>query len=129
MTQSLRDMLEEDMECDGLLECFHGLKELDKHCFRELVESSDPMTVDELAERVDRERSTVYRSMQRLGKAGFVQQEQINYDSGGYYHVFYPSDANELADEFQRLLNDWYAMIGQLIGEFREEYDAKSSNN
>jgi predicted transcriptional regulator len=116
-------MLRQDMVCEGLLECFHGLKQLDRECFQILVESGQPLTVDDVAERVDRERSTVYRSIQRLLQTGFVQKEQINYDEGGYYHVYYPTDPDEIADDMQRLLNDWYAKMGQLISEFRRKYD------
>ena len=53
MKESMGEMLRQDMECEGLLECFHGLKELDKVCFRELVEASEPLTIDDLTERVD----------------------------------------------------------------------------
>ena len=123
MKESMGEMLRQDMECEGLLECFHGLKELDKECFRELVGASEPLTIDDLTERVDRERSTVYRSVKRLQKAGFVQKEQINYEEGGYYHVYHPTDADEMASEMQRMLNDWYAMMGQLIDEFRDKYE------
>jgi len=122
MAGSLADYLEQDMECEGLLECFHGLKDLDRECFLALVDSEDPLTVDEVAERVNRERSTAYRAIQRLDKAGFVRKKQVNYEQGGYYHVFSPRDPDELADEMQRLLNDWYAQMGQLIHEFREKY-------
>ena len=122
MAGSVADYLERDMECEGLLECLHGLKELDRECFLLLVDSDEPLTVDEVAEGVDRERSTAYRAIQRLVNAGFVQKEQVNYQQGGYYHVFYPTDPDELADEMQRLLNDWYAQMGQLIHEFREKY-------
>ncbi len=120
------EMLRQDMECEGLLECFHGLKELDRECFRVLVEAEGPLTVDEVAEVVDRERSTAYRALQRLKQAGFVQKEQVNYEQGGYYHVFRPTEPDAVADEMQRMLNDWYAMIGQLIGEFREKYDEET---
>lgn len=123
MKESMCEMLRQDMECEGLLECFHGLKELDKECFRELVGASEPLTIDDLTERVDRERSTTYRSVKRLQKAGFVQQEQINYQEGGYYHVYHPTNADEMANEMQRMLNDWYAMMGQLIDEFRDKYE------
>ena len=123
MADSMSEYLKQDMECEGLLECIHGLKNLDKEIFRLLTEQSEPLTVDEIAEKVDRERSTAYRSVQRLVKSGFVQKEQINYDQGGYYHVFRPTDPDEIADDMQRMLNDWYAKMGQLIGEFREKYD------
>ena len=119
----MAEQLQQDMQCEGLLECIHGLKQLDKECFRVLVESDEPLTIDEVADRVDRERSTAYRSIQRLVQSGFVQKEQVNYDQGGYYHVFRPTDPDEIADDMQRMLNDWYAKMGQLIGEFREKYD------
>ncbi|MFC6825738.1 helix-turn-helix domain-containing protein [Halopelagius fulvigenes] len=123
MPDSMAEYLQADMECEGLLECVHGLKPLDRDVFEVLVESDAPMTVDDVAEAVDRERSTAYRAVQRLLQSGYIQKEQVNYEQGGYYHVYRPADADEVADDMQRTLNDWYAKIGQLIHEFREKYD------
>jgi len=125
MPNSMSEYLQQDMECEGLLECFHGLKELDREIFGVLVDADEMLTVDEIADAVDRERSTAYRSIQRLVQAGFVQKEQINYEQGGYYHVFRPTDPDRMADEMQRMLNDWYAKMGQLVQEFREKYDER----
>ena len=119
----MAEQLQRDMECEGLLECFHGLKQLDKDCYRAMVSADEALTIDEVADRVDRERSTAYRAVQRLLNAGFIQKEQINYDHGGYYHVYSPTDPSQIADDMQRMLNDWYAKMGQLIGEFEEKYD------
>ena len=119
----MAEYLQKDMECEGLLECIHGLKELDRECFQALVETEEPLTIDEVAERVDRERSTAYRAIQRLLQTGFVQKEQVNYEQGGYYHVYRPTDPDEVADDMQRMLNDWYAKMGQLLQEFRDKYD------
>ena len=126
MADSMTDYLRRDMECEGLLECIHGLTRLDQVVFGALTDAPEPLTVDEIAERVDRERSTAYRSIQRLQDAGFVDKEQVNYEQGGYYHVYRPADPGEIADDMQRTLNDWYAKIGQLIGEFREKYDERA---
>jgi predicted transcriptional regulator len=124
MAKSMQEMLREDMQCEGLLECFHGFKQLDKEVFRVLTESAEALTIDEIAAEVSRERSTAYRSVQRLLQVGFVRKEQVNYDQGGYCHVFQPTDPEEIANDMQRMLNDWYAEMGTLIGEFREKYDA-----
>ncbi len=123
MAQSMAELLQQDMECEGLLECLHGLKQLDKECFRAMVESDEPLTIDEVADRVDRERSTAYRSIQRLLQSGFIQKEQINYEQGGYYHVYYPTNPSQITNEMQRMLNDWYAKMGQLIQEFEDKYE------
>ncbi|MFW6448387.1 MAG: helix-turn-helix domain-containing protein [Halobacteriota archaeon] len=124
MTDSVSGYLQQEMECEGLLECIYGLKQLDRECYRAIVEADGPLTVDAVAEVVDRERSTAYRSIQRLLHAGFIQKEQVNYDSGGYYHVYRPTDPDVVADEMQRMLNDWYAKMGQLIQEFRDKYES-----
>jgi len=128
MPDSMSEQLQRDMECEGLLECFHGLKQLDKACFRALVEANEPLTVDEIAATVDRERSTAYRSVQRLLQTGFIGKEQVNYDQGGYYHVYSPTDPSKIADDMQRMLNDWYAKMGQLIQEFEDKYDSVETN-
>ncbi|SNZ03761.1 Predicted transcriptional regulator [Natronoarchaeum philippinense] len=127
MPDSMSEQLQQDMACEGLLECFHGLKQLDRDCYGALVDSEEPLTIDEVAERVDRERSTAYRSIQRLLQTGFIQKEQINYDQGGYYHVYYPTDPEQVADDMQRMLNDWYAKMGQLIQEYEHADDVTAS--
>jgi predicted transcriptional regulator len=129
MPESMREMLERDLQCESLLDCFHGLSDLDREVFRLLVESEDLVTVDGVAGAVDRERTTAYRSLRRLTEAGVVEKEQRSFESGSYYHVFRPADPEEVADAMQRLLNDWYAQMGSLIGEFREEYGDRLDRN
>lgn len=127
MPDSMSEMLQQDMQCEGLLECFHSLKQIDREVFQIMNESGEPLTVDEIAEEVDRERSTAYRSVQRLMQAGIIQKQQVNYDQGGYYHVYLPRNATEVAQEMQRMLNDWYAQMGQLISDFDEKYSDESN--
>ena len=123
MPDSMSEQLQRDLQCESLFECFHGLKQLDKDIFQTLVDAEESLTVDEIAEAVDRERSTAYRGVQRLLQTGFIQKEQVNYDQGGYYHVYRPTDPGQIADEMHRLLNDWYAKMGQLIQEFETKYE------
>jgi predicted transcriptional regulator len=128
MPDPMTEQLQRDIECEGLLECFHGLKQLDRDVFTVLVDAEESLTVDQIADRVDRERSTAYRAVQRLLQTGFLRKEQINYEQGGYYHVYEPTDPADIADDMQRLLNDWYAKMGQLIQEFEEKYDRQESS-
>jgi predicted transcriptional regulator len=123
MPDAMTELLQQDMRCENLLDCFHGLSDLDREVFRLLVEADDPMTVDEVAVEIDRERTTAYRSVRRLREAGIVDREQVGQEGGSYHHVVSPRDADEIASEMQRTLNDFYAKMGQLIEEFREKYD------
>ncbi|SFK66270.1 Predicted transcriptional regulator [Halogranum rubrum] len=125
---SMVEQLQRDMGCESLLECFHGLSQLDEDCFEVLTEAPGPLTIDEVAAAVDRERSTIYRSVQRLRTAGFVQKTQINHDNGGYYHVYSPTEPSKISGELQRMLNDWYAKMGPLIAEFEKKYEQSETS-
>lgn len=132
MADSLLEYLQSDMECEGLLECVYGLRQLDRECFETLLDADGPMTVDAISEVVDRERSTVYRSVQRLLQAGFVQKEQVNYDDGGYYHQYHPTDPSEIAARMQRQVDDFYGKLDDLVETFRARYgtaDASGARN
>ena len=115
MTHSVREDLERDPDCLDLLDRIHGLNERDQMVFQLLQQAEGGLTVDDVADRLDCERSTAYRSISLLYEAGVVVLEQINYDNGGYYYVYCPQTTEEVAHDMQRLLNDWYADIGQLI--------------
>jgi predicted transcriptional regulator len=118
MRTSVAAHLRQELECEALLECVHGLTELDRECYQTLVAGDEALTIDAVATRVERERSTAYRSVQRLLEAGFLAKDQVNYEQGGYYHVYRPVSAEEVTEDMQRMLNDWYAKMGQLIQEF-----------
>lgn len=119
----MNEYLESDLACEDLLECVYGLGDLGKACYRELATSDEPLTVDAVAERVDRDRTTAYRAIRRLQDVGVVSQQQVNYQQGGYYHVYDAVDAPDIAHEMQHTLNRWYATVGTLIGEFEGKYD------
>jgi predicted transcriptional regulator len=122
MPDSMAEQLQAEMECENLLECFHGLTDLDGECFQALVDSAERLTVDELADEVGRERSTAYRSAHRLVDAGFARKHRENNENGGCYHVYRAADPDVVADDLQRMLDDWYEQSDSLIDEFRGKY-------
>lgn len=124
----MHEYMEQEIECEELLECIHGLKSLDTECFLVLNETGEPMTVDDIAEQIDRERSTAYRSVQRLLDHGLVRKEQVNHDEGGYSYVYEPRDPTAVARKMQRMLNEWTADMGGLIDEFRAKYNEQSES-
>jgi predicted transcriptional regulator len=125
---SVREDLQRDLGCLDLLGCIYGLNERDQKVFEVLEHAEGGLTVDDVADRLDCERSTAYRSVSRLLEAGVIAQEQVNYDRGGYHYEYRPRPPEEIAHEMQRLLNDWYAAIGQLIQQFEDRYSRDSDD-
>ncbi|MFB6164797.1 MAG: helix-turn-helix domain-containing protein [Haloarculaceae archaeon] len=121
MVTSIRDYLRSDVVCEDLLPCFFGLHELDEAVYRALARADEPLTVDAVASAVDRDRTTTYRSLTRLAEAGLVEKAQVNYEDGGYCHVYALIDPSEVAEEMQASLNDWYRTIDGCIAQFRRQ--------
>ena len=118
MVDSVAEQLTEDMDCEALLSRFYGHTELDESCLRVLGSSGRPLTVDDVAAAVEHDRSTVYRSVQRLLATGVVEREQVNYDDGGYCHVYSVVDSGAVSREMYRTLNEWYAELDGFIDDF-----------
>lgn len=111
-----------DIRQDQLLEHLFGLNELDKRIYHLLTERDTELQLDDLAEEVDRDRSTVYRSVQRLLEEKLVEKKQFNYDTGGYCHVYRAVDPAEVADRMENKLNAMYVSLNFTIQDFRQDY-------
>jgi predicted transcriptional regulator len=129
MVKPVNDCLQDDLRCVDLLECFHGLDNREKKIFQLLYEVDDDLTIDGITTRLDCERSTAYRSICRLMESNLVSQEQVNYDQGGYYYVYYPRKPHDIADDLQRMLNDWYTQVARLIQDFEDTYATSQQDN
>ncbi len=125
MNEGVAEQPNHSLRCEGLLECFFGVNELDREVYELLTSERHPCTAEQVADGVDRDRSTAYRSLRRLVEAGVVRRRQIDYD-GGYYHVFEPVDTEEVVDSLHRRLNDWYGEVERMIGEFKRRQAGQS---
>lgn len=112
---------------DALREVY-GLNETEKELFVLLLTAGRPLTVDELASTLDRDRTTVYRYVKRLSREGLVEKESVPTDGGGYCHAYYPRDPATLASEMRRRTNDLYTKLDELVREFREKYESKDDH-
>jgi len=54
-----------------------------------------------------------------------VRKEQVNYEDGGYYHVYEPVEPEATAEEMRRLLDEWYETMYELLEEYETEYEAR----
>ena len=79
------------------------------------------MTLEELAKKVDRDKSSVFRSLQKLVGLRICIKETKTLKEGGYYHAYSAIDiesfkietekrVKELEDSFHRLLRKFEDM-------------------
>jgi len=97
-----------------------------------LIKNKMSMTLEELAKRVDRDKSTVFRSLQKLVGLGICSKETKTLKEGGYYHAYSSIDiesfkietekrVSELEDSFHRLLRKFEEDLGKVISSFYQE--------
>jgi predicted transcriptional regulator len=95
--------------CEDLLSCVYNLNKLESETYFALL--AGPARMDELAGALRRERSTVYRALQKLVGLQLAMRDTVSLDGGGYCHVYAPVHPDAVArrveqwrDEFSRTL-------------------------
>jgi predicted transcriptional regulator len=95
------------------------------------------MTLEELTRDLDRDKSTIFRSLQKLVSLGICLKETRTIKEGGLYHVYSAIDieslkletekrVKELERSFTRILKKFEADMQTMISDF---YRNNSSNN
>lgn len=122
MGNSVIDHLEQrSKECEDILECIAGFSDLEKEIYRQ-IPRQEKLTVDEIAQKVDRERSTVFRSLKKLKKNDFIEEDTKGLKGGSYVNIYSRKPAEEVSDQMRKRINDWTALINEMIDEFEEKY-------
>lgn len=122
MTKCLLEDVNRELTCEDPLVRLYGLRTLDEQVLRLLFERDEPLAVDDIAELVGRERTTVYRSVRRLAEARCLHEEKVTTERGGYYHTYRPADPDRIAADMRRTLDDWYVAVNRLLREFEDGY-------
>lgn len=112
----------EGASCRELIRSLLGLKDIDMRTYVELLGAEGGATADEMGDLLDRERSTAYRSLQRLVDCGLAEKETRTIEEGGYFYIYRavrPAEARKLAE---RCLNRWYEEISDAVERMEEEF-------
>jgi predicted transcriptional regulator len=58
-----------------------------------------PMTLEQISKAMDRDKSTTFRSLQKLVTLGLVVKESRTIKDGGYFHVYSAADRQTFKKE------------------------------
>ncbi|RLF34883.1 MAG: TrmB family transcriptional regulator, partial [Thermoplasmata archaeon] len=109
--------------CQDILECVFHLNRLDLEVYRKLNEIKKAR-VGTLAKTLGKERSTVYRSLQRLVACGLCSKKTMTIKTGGYYHVYFCSDLKKVKNRIEDCIDEWYRYMKQNIRDFEKKIKA-----
>ncbi len=104
----------EGIECDNVLVCLYSLSKLDKKILDTLSEEEEYRS-SELAEKLDKDQSTVYRSLERLVSCSMVYKEKKTIRKGGYYYLYSARPQKLVKEEAKKCLDEWYEKMKNAI--------------
>lgn len=102
------------MKYDEAIQCIFDLNRLDIDVYKKLQEIGTVRT-DEIAKYLKKERSTVYRSLQKLTSCGICQKIRKTLEQGGYYHMYKMQSDRTVRKEAERCLDKWYESMKQML--------------
>ncbi|MEF8873483.1 MAG: helix-turn-helix domain-containing protein [Candidatus Thermoplasmatota archaeon] len=96
-----------EIDCDNVMECLYDLTDLDKKILSVLLEQ-DELTSSEIAEKIDKDQSTAYRSLEKLFECGLLYKEKETIRNGGYYFQYSLRPLDKIKEEALACVESWY---------------------
>ncbi len=109
--------------CGDLVRCMYNLTDLDMEVLRRLMTEGSARAED-LADELKRDRSTVYRSLQKLVACQSVAKETRSLDRGGYFHVYTAVPKDVLRERLEHCIEDWHDRLLEMLGRFDEDIES-----
>lgn len=109
--------------CTDLLKCMYNLSDLDMDVLRLLL-NEGPAKAEDLADRLGRDRSTVYRSLQKMVSCQVVTKDTRSLERGGYYHVYTSVPRDLLRERLSHCIEEWHDRVMTLMAKFDEDMDS-----
>lgn len=103
--------------CRDIVKCIYGLSDFEIVIYRKLVKQG-PLKADDLAPVMKKDRSTIYRALQKLVAAGLAFRETRTIDRGGYFHVYTAVAPVQLKERLHKCADDWFDNMRAAIDDF-----------
>jgi len=100
--------------CENALRCFFDLSPLEVKVYRDLLENG-PGTAVELGKRIERDRSTAYRSLSRLVENDLAVKALRNREGGGIFHVYEAVEPEQVQLMLRETIDAWYDEMQRVV--------------
>ena len=105
--------------CKDIVQCAFSLNDFEVEVFRAAAKWG-PLRADDLADKIGKERSTVYRALQKLMSCGMCFRETKSLDKGGYYHVYSAVSKEVLRKKMEHCVEEWNKRMQDALARFDE---------
>ncbi len=114
---SIQFLSRKEVTCQDLLSCLYNLKPIDLQVFIE-VAKNQWATLDQIAETVQRDRSSTHRCLAKLQSAGLVHKQSRGLKGGGYYHLYAVAEPAKIKENAKQRVKEVTDSLQTLIENF-----------
>jgi len=114
--------------CSDLLSCLYNLKPIDTEVFIEVARNENA-TLTQIAELVNRDRSSTHRCLSKLVSAGLVYKQSKTLKGGGYFHVYSMKDVYRIKENARQRVKEITESLESLIENFDAHLKKKLEQN
>ena len=100
--------------CDDVIRCIFDFNDLDLKVYKKLKEDGET-TAQNLAAKLGKERSTIYRSLQKLTKCGICIKKTNYIKTGGHYHSYKNIDSKLFKTKVESCIDNLYKSMKETI--------------
>jgi len=95
-----------DMSIEDIMSCMFGLKKFETETYF-MVVNKGAITVNDLVDEFNKDRSTIRRALQNLAIAGLIYRDQKNIKNGGYYYTYRAAPFEEVKETTKYSIKKW----------------------
>jgi predicted transcriptional regulator len=120
---SFNQILDENATCRDIFEYFFDLSPSDINVLYSL-ETGKPEPIDDIAVRLKKDRTTVFRSLQRLVGSGLVSKRKQCMQKGGYYYSYSRISPEKISDVVNKKEKEFHMVLQCLLKDIDQEFKA-----
>jgi len=109
------------MDCKEVMSCIFDINKRDIELYKFLVNKNE-MRVEEIAKELNKDRSTIQRSLKKLMSCMLVERKKKIIGKGGYYYTYRAISPGEAKNFVKVCLEDWYKKMTSAIENFEKDF-------
>jgi predicted transcriptional regulator len=104
-----------------LLIYIYELAPLDVDLLFVLLKVKKPLTLEDLAKKLNRDKTTILRSTQKLVGSGIAIKETRTLRGGGYYHIYSAIDVETFRLQTERKVKEIKESFDRILKKFEDD--------
>lgn len=108
--------LDKNICCNDVIQCIFDLNNLDIEIYQILkkIKKARPQT---LSKQLNKERSTIYRSLQKLTQSGLCIKKTNKIKTGGCYYTYELNNPEKIKKHLEDCIEKWYKKMKNTLQE------------